>query len=106
MPTKCSQCKKPAIFEISDNYLCVDFYSKFQQANYLDWAIEASILNYQIEELEHSIGLGYKKGRIRIPMPNTIKTGDFMYHNIRVDNNVVGSIIERLYREGTITLEI
>ena len=92
VPKKCSQCKKPAILEIADNYLCVDCYSKFQQANYLDWVIEASMLNYQIEELEHTIGFGYKKGRIRIPMPNTIKTGDFMYHNIRVDNSVVGNI--------------
>ncbi|MDE0426157.1 MAG: hypothetical protein OXN25_14965 [Candidatus Poribacteria bacterium] len=92
MPEKCSQCKKPAILEVADNHLCVDCYSKLQQANYLDWVIEASILNYQNEELEHSIGLGYKKGRIHIPMPNTIKTGDFMYHNIRVDNSVVGTI--------------
>ena len=92
MPKKCSQCRKIAILEIADNYLCVDCYAKFQQANYLDWVIEASILNYQIEELERSIGFGYKKGRIHIPMPNTIKTGDFMYHNIRVDNSIVGSI--------------
>ena len=92
MHKKCNQCKKPAILEIADNYLCVDCYSKFQQANYLEWVIEASMLNYENEELEHSIGLGYKKGRIHIPMPNTIKTGDFMYHNIRVDNSVVGAI--------------
>ena len=50
------------------------------------------MLNYKNEELEHSIGFGYKKGRIHIPMPNMIKTGDFMYHNLRVDNSVVGSI--------------
>ena len=92
MPKKCSQCKQPAILEMVGNYLCIDCYSKFQQANYFSWVMNASMVNYLKDDLDSAMGFGFTGGRIRIPRPNTIKTGDFMYHNIRVDNSVVGTI--------------
>ena len=93
MNHKCSQCNKPAMWQIEDNYLCLDCYSKFVQINHLQFSQLASLANQAIDDMENIAGLpsGSLGGRLRIPSPSpTINTAT--YNNIRVDNSVVGAI--------------
>ena len=93
MNHKCSQCDKPAMWQIEDNYLCLDCYSKFVQINHLQLSQLASLANQAVDNMENIAGLpsGFLGGRLRITSPPpTINTSQT--NNIRVDNSVVGAI--------------
>ena len=92
MTHKCSQCDKPAMWQLEDNYLCLDCYSRFVQINHLQFSQLASLANQAIDDIENIMGLS-SGGRLHIPsLPPTINTGQTTYNNIRVDNSVVGAI--------------
>ena len=94
MTHKCSQCNKPAIWKIGNNYLCVDCYLKFEQASHLRHAQLASLANQAVDDIENIAGLpsGSLGGRLHVSIPPTINTGQNTYNNIRVDNSIVGAI--------------
>ncbi len=92
MTQKCSQCDTPAIVEMGGNPLCVNCYSKFEQASHLRYAQLAALANQAADDIDDIVGLGRTGGRLRIPTPTTINTGQTTYNNIRVDNSVVGAI--------------
>ena len=92
MPQKCSQCDTPAILQVGNHLLCVDCYSKFQQASSLQYSQLASLYNQTLDHIDEVVGLPVTGGRLKIPSPITLNTGKTIYNNIRVDNSVVGSI--------------
>ena len=94
MARKCSQCRTPAVVDLGGNYLCVNCYSKAQQAHYLGHVQLASAINQIIGDMENIAGLPYGSlgQRFQIPMPTTINAGQSTFNNIRVDNSVVGTI--------------
>lgn len=92
MAKKCSQCRTPAVHEVGGHYLCVSCYSKLQYAEYLEFAQDAALMNQALQDIENTVGLPGFLGRVEIPTPTTIHTGQSTFNNIRVDNSVVGAI--------------
>ena len=92
MICKCSQCDKSAILKIQNNPLCVDCYSKFEQANSLRYAQLAALHNQTLDDIDDIAGLPVTSGRLKIPKPITVNTGQTTYNNIQVDNSVIGTI--------------
>lgn len=92
MNKKCSQCATPAILQMGNNRLCVDCYSKFQQANSLQYIQLASLYNQALDHIDEVAGLPVTGGRLNIPKPITLNTGRTVYNNIRVNNSVIGTI--------------
>lgn len=89
--TQCGQCGKPAVVSVGGNPLCVDCNLKLQQAISLRDARYASEMNYLTEQMESVVGLPGSLPRYQVPQP-IIHQGVSHFHNIKVDNSVVGSI--------------
>ena len=89
---RCHQCPTPAVLELNGRYLCLDCYAKFQQASYQNHVILASTLNVLLDDVNDIAGLPRSGGRIQIPTPTTINTGDTTFNNIRVSESIVGTI--------------
>lgn len=88
----CGQCGKPAIAQYEDKiFLCVDCDLKFQQARQIEYARNATELNWLTEQMEYTVGFSGILPRYKIPQP-TIHTGPVTNHNIRVDHSVIGAI--------------
>ncbi len=73
---KCSQCKKTAIVSIEGNLLCVECYSKFQQANYLSITALTNEMNY--------VTLNYNdlllQTRLNVEVQQSERTKDLVYN--------------------------
>lgn len=87
----CNQCGKPAVFVVGQNPLCVDCNLKVQQAFSLQNARYVQEMNYLTEEMESITGLSGSLPSYRIPQP-IIHQGAINYHNIKVNNSVIGAI--------------
>ena len=87
----CNQCGKPAVVAVGDNPLCVDCYSKFQQAVRQQDIMMKEHYNRVIGDAEALTGMYGITPRYEIQQP-VIHQGDMTFHNIKVDRSVVGSI--------------
>jgi hypothetical protein len=94
----CSQCsEKPAIGEVAGQPLCVDCYTKLQNAHVAEQNARTqhmrhlmSLINYYGGLMDSISGLGPLSPPIQIPsMP---ATGPVTLNNIKLDNSVVGAI--------------
>ena len=90
MPS-CSQCGKPAIVSVGNNPLCVDCYLKFQQAIQIQNTMLVQEMNYLTDMMETTVGLYGILPRYKVPQP-MVHQGPLTFHNIKVDQSVVGSI--------------
>ncbi len=90
--TRCNQCNTPAVYDVAGTLLCINCYAKLQQANYLQFAQLASTYNALLDNVDATVGLPVTCGRLQVPTPTTINAGQTTFHNIRVNNSVVGSI--------------
>lgn len=88
---KCSQCGKPAMYKMGENYLCLDCNLKFEQAQQLQYLRNVSTLNFLLAQMESITGIPGTFPRFEVPKP-IISQGPMNFSNIRVDNSVVGSI--------------
>jgi len=88
---KCSQCEKPAIYKVGENYLCLDCNLKFEQAQQLQYLRNVSTLNFLLGQMESITGIPGTFPRFAVPKA-VISQGPMNFSNIRVDNSVVGSI--------------
>lgn len=92
MGQKCSQCDTPAILKMKGTYLCINCYSKLQEAIYFRHIQLASICNQLLDDMDDIAGLPRTGGRYQIPTPTTIKAGQTTFNNIRVNDRIVGTI--------------
>ena len=92
MQPKCNQCNTPAVLDMKGIHLCINCYSKFQEANYLRHIQLASISNQLLDNIDDITGLPRTGGRFQIPTPTTINAGHTTYNNIRVNDSIVGTI--------------
>ena len=92
MRPKCSQCDTSAVWDIKGTYLCVNCYSKLQEANYLRHIQLASICNQLLDDIDDIAGLPRTGGRYQIPTRTTINAGQTTYNNIQVKDSIVGTI--------------
>lgn len=98
--TMCSQCPtKPAIGEVAGQPLCVDCYTKLQNAH-------AVAENARLHQLRHAMammsysedlmwsmsGIPRPPGSRRVQIPEMPATGPVTLNNIKLDNSVVGAI--------------
>jgi hypothetical protein len=87
----CCQCGKQAIVSISGNPLCVDCNLKLEQANKMRNDYYAQEINYLTEQMEAVTGIYGALPRYRISQP-IVQQGALTFHNIKVNNSVVGAI--------------
>ncbi len=100
----CSQCgKKSAVVLIGNNPLCVDCYSKLQQAIQLQSARYLQEINYLTDSIESITGLPGALPRYEIPQPIT-NQGSLTFNNINVDRSVIGSINTGKVRQIDVTI--
>lgn len=89
--TPCSQCGKPAVFELNGHPICVDCNLKVQHA----FAIRDNALkeeeNFLLDQMDAAIGMGRFGPRHKIQTP-VIHQGPMNFHSINVDRSVVGAI--------------
>jgi len=93
----CSQCGKPAIGEVGGQPLCVDCYTKLQNAHVAEQNARLqhlrhamAMMNYSEELMWSMVGLTPIARSVQIPpMP---ATGPVTLNNIKLDNSVVGAI--------------
>jgi len=90
MPS-CTQCGKSAIISVGNNPLCVDCYLKFQQATQMQNATQIQKVNYLTDMIEAKIGIYGVLPRYKVPQ-SMVHQGSLTFHNIKVDQSVVGSI--------------
>jgi hypothetical protein len=87
--TLCNQCGKPAVTIFNENPLCVDCFSKLQQALEKTIANDRQNINLLADMIEASSGLSLP--RFDSPQP-LINQGPMTFNNIKVDKSIVGSI--------------
>jgi len=90
MPS-CNQCGKPAVAVVANNPLCVDCLLKLQQAIQIQDARYVQEMNYLIDSMEATVGLYGVLPKYQVPQP-IIHQGALTFHNIKVDQSVIGSI--------------
>lgn len=90
----CNQCGKPAIVQVGRNPLCIDCNLKLQQAVELEHARNVRELNYLADQMEATTGVQGVIPRYEVPkpIPLIVREGPMNFHNIKIDNSVVGSI--------------
>lgn len=87
----CSQCGKPAVFEVNGHPICVDCNLKIQQAFQIrDNALKEQY-NRLIDEAEFATGLYGVMPRYKT-QPPVIHQGPMNFHSIKIDGSVVGAI--------------
>src|SRR6266581_642218 len=89
--TPCSQCGKPAVFELNGHPICVDCNLKVQQAFQIRDNALKEYENFLLDEMDSAIGIGSVGPRHTIQTP-VIHQGPMNFHNINVDRSVVGAI--------------
>ncbi len=92
--TPCSQCGKPAIFEVNGLPICVDCNLKIQQAFQIrDNALKQKH-NMLVDQMEAMTGLYGVTPRYEIdpPVAPVIHHGPLNYHSIKLEGSVVGAI--------------
>jgi hypothetical protein len=89
----CIQCGKTAIVSVGGNPLCVDCYLKLVQAIQIQYDVHAREANYLMDEMEAAVGLYglLPSPRFEVYQP-MVHQGPLTFHNIKVDQSVVGSI--------------
>jgi hypothetical protein len=93
----CSQCGKPAIGQVGDQPLCVECYTKLQNAHVAEQNVRVqairhamAMMNYAERQMYSVVGLGHLSRPVEIPtMPSS---GTITLNNIKLDNSVVGAI--------------
>lgn len=87
----CSQCGKPAVFEVNGHPVCVDCNLKIQQAFRLrDNALKEQ-WNMLMDQADAITGIDARMPRYNILEP-VVHQGPINFHNINVDRSVVGAI--------------
>jgi hypothetical protein len=87
----CSQCGRPAIFEVNGHPVCVDCNLKIQQAAQLVDRRLKEQWNMLMDQADAMSGVDAGMPRYRIQEP-VIHQGPINFHNINVDRSVVGAI--------------
>jgi len=89
----CIQCGKTAIVSADGNPLCIDCYLKLMQAIQIQYDVSAREANYLMDKMESAVGsyglLLSPRYKVYQPM---VHHGPLTFHNIKVDQSVVGSI--------------
>ena len=90
--TLCSQCRQAtAVFELNGQPICVHCNLKAQQAFQIHDNMLKEQYNHLLDEAEMVTGLYGVMPRLPIQRP-VIHQGSMTFHNIKVDNSVVGAI--------------
>jgi hypothetical protein len=89
--TRCSQCGKPALFDVGGHPICVDCNLKIQQAFQIRQNALAEDLNYLTDQMEAISGVYGVTPRYKIATP-IINKGPMNFHSIRIDGSVVGAV--------------
>ena len=93
MSFNCSQCGRPAFFQIGGQavYLCLDCNLKLTHIRYMDIEMLERESNYLAEQMEMTIGV---RGVVPRYPPRQIKhvinQGDTILNNIKVENSAIG----------------
>jgi hypothetical protein len=87
----CSQCGKPAIFDVNGHPVCVDCNLKIQQAaRIVDNRLKEQ-WNMLMDQADAMTGISAGLPRYRIQEP-VIHQGPMNFHSIKVDRSVVGAV--------------
>jgi hypothetical protein len=91
---RCHQCPRPAFYEVGDEKipLCLDCWSKFEEANFRKFLMNAAMMNQTMDHMDEITGLGRTGGRIPVAAIAGAFRRSAVYNNIKVTNSQVGMI--------------
>ncbi len=101
---KCSNCGKPALYEIGNVYLCVDCNWKHEQTRQMEFQRQAAMVNYLSAHMDSITGLPGLSPMINIPQP-VVHQRAISFNNIKVDNSIVGSINTAQVKQIDVTMD-
>lgn len=92
--TVCSQCgQRPPFVVVEQHLLCLDCWTKWQQAMLAQQEQNIRLMNYLHDLMEFRVGLPGLSPRIELPRtPPTIAARKMTFNNFKIDQSVVGSI--------------
>ena len=100
----CNQCgKKPAIYLVGNNPLCMDCYTKLQQTVIQGIPYLQAEINYLTDSIESITGTYGVLPRYKIPQPITTQSA-LTFNNINVDRSVIGVINTAEVKQIDITM--
>jgi uncharacterized Zn ribbon protein len=89
---KCHQCERPALYEVGDIPLCLECWSKLQEANFREFLMNAAMANQALDDMDAVTGIRSVEGRIPVAaMAGAFRRGS-VYNNINVSNAQIGVI--------------
>jgi hypothetical protein len=89
--TPCSQCGKPAVFNVNGHPICVDCNLKIQQASQIRNNALKERYNLLLDQADAVTGLHGVMARLPIQRP-IIHEGPMSFHSIKIDKSVVGAV--------------
>lgn len=87
----CDQCGKPAMYNVMGHPLCLDCCAKHEAMVRARTMMMREHVNFLLDQAEATTGLHGVTPRYKITKP-VIHQGPMNFHNIKVDNSVVGAI--------------
>ena len=88
----CSQCGNQAIVEIKNIPLCLNCYEKLQQVMQIEHNRHIQEINYLTDLMEEILGMPGYFSKYEIPQPTILYQAPVTFHNIKVDQSIIGSI--------------
>src|ERR1700680_2785548 len=86
----CQQCNRPAMYQVEGTPLCLDCYHKWQSANYMQFLMNAAMMNQSMDDMDEISGIRLGGGRIPVAEMAKAMQKRPVYNNIKISNSTVG----------------
>ena len=89
---QCSQCPKPAIYNVNGHPLCLDCNYKVEMIEYMRMTQLVNGANAALDDMEAITGVRNLHPRQRMPPPPVMPNTHNTFNNIHVENSTVGVV--------------
>lgn len=87
----CGNCGKPAIVFLGGNPVCIDCKYKHDMSQWMEFAQNATMLNFAAQEMDAIVGFGPPSPTIQIPRP-PVPPINYNHQTVSVSGGTVGAI--------------
>ncbi len=88
----CSQCSKPAVFNGPIGPLCLDCTFKYQQIMDNQIANQERAINFLMDEMDMTFGIGRIGARFPERKPPIIQAAPVTMNNLNIDRSIIGAV--------------
>lgn len=88
---RCGNCGKPAIVLLGSYPACIDCKYKHDMSQWMQFAQNASMLNFAAQEMDAVVGIGFTTPTIQIPRP-PVPPISYNHQTVSVSGGSIGAI--------------